>query len=309
MSRDVAPVLAVQGLAKRFGALCALQEVGFTLQRGEVLGLLGPNGAGKSTTMKIITGALAADGGSVTVCGIAQDRDPLACRRLIGYLPEELPLYLDMRVADYLDHLCRLKGIARGERRRQVVEAMARADCSHNERRRIRTLSKGNRQRVALAGALLGEPPLLILDEPTSGLDPAQVANFRDLIRRLAERHAIVLSTHILAEVDAVCDRVAVIHRGRIILDAPIGELRRRAARVARVRVRVRSGDAGALQAALAGTAWARVSAGDSADTLLVDAEPAARGDLVQLVERHGGLAELSEERVPLEAVFRDLVA
>lgn len=303
-----APALEVEGLVKRYGALTALDGVGFSLRRGEILGLLGPNGAGKSTTMKAITGAIAIDGGRIRICGLDQARDPLGCRRLVGYLPEELPLYLDMRVADYLDHLCRLKGIHPGERRRAVVDAMARADCAHNERRRIRTLSKGNRQRVALAGALLGEPPLLILDEPTSGLDPSQVANFRDLVRRLAERHAVLLSTHILAEVDAVCERVLLIHRGRLVLDAPIGELRRRAARVSRVRLRVRGGDAAPLAVALAATGWAAAVATDLPDILLVDAGPERRGELVRLAEAHGGLAELAEERVPLEAVFRDLV-
>jgi ABC-2 type transport system ATP-binding protein len=304
-----APALEARGLTKRFGSIEALRGVDLSLRRGEVLGVLGPNGAGKSTTMKAITGFIAADAGTVRVCGIDQAADPLACRALIGYLPEELPLYPDMKVADFLDHCARLKGIAAPERRRAVVDAMASAACAHNEKRRIRGLSKGNRQRVGLASALIGDPPILMLDEPTSGLDPSQVANFRDLIRGLAQRHAVLLSTHVMGEVDAVCDRVVVIHRGQTVLDGPIGQLRALAARIARVRVTVRSGDVGPLRAALLAAGWAQVADGDNPGQLAVDSDPAQRAALVALAEANGGLRELAEERVPLEIVFRDLVA
>ena len=152
-------------------------------------------------------------------------------------------------------------------------------------------------------------PPLLILDEPTSGLDPSQVANFRELVRGLASRHAVLLSTHILGEVDAVCDRVAVIHQGRTVLDTTVGDLRGRAARVARVRISVREGSIDGLRSALSACGWATVGEGDHAGQLAVDAEPARRGELVALIERHGGIRELAEERVPLEVVFRELVS
>jgi len=310
MVSDVdAPALTARGLSKRFGAIEALRGVDLDLRRGEVLGVLGPNGAGKSTTMKAITGFIAADAGSVSVCGVDQAAEPLRCRQLIGYLPEELPLYPDMRVADYLDHVCRLKGISGPERRKAVVDAMQRADCAHNEKRRIRGLSKGNRQRVGLAQALLGDPPVLILDEPTSGLDPSQVANFRELVRGLASRHAVLLSTHILGEVDAVCDRVCVIHQGRTVLDTTVGDLRSRAARIARVRVSLRSGDPAPLRAALTTAGWAQIADGDNPGQIAVDAEPARRAELVALAEANGGLRELAEDRVPLEVVFRELVA
>lgn len=304
-----APALTATGLTKRFGAIEALRGVALQVRRGEVLGVLGPNGAGKSTTMKVITGFVAPDSGQVRVCGLDQAQDPLACRALIGYLPEELPLYPEMRVADHLDHLCRLKGIPAPERRKAVVDAMARADCAHNEKRRIRGLSKGNRQRVGLAGALLGDPPVLILDEPTSGLDPSQVANFRDLVRGLAARHAVLLSTHVLGEVDAVCDRVVVIHQGRTVLDTTVGDLRTRAARVARVRVTLRSGSADGLRTALSAAGWATIEAGDNPAQLAIDADPSRRAELVALAEANGGLRELAEERVALETVFRELVA
>jgi ABC-2 type transport system ATP-binding protein len=301
------PLLAARGLAKRFGAVAALAGVDLVLGRGEVVGFLGPNGAGKSTTMKIVTGALAADAGTVAIAGHDQARDPLACRAAIGYLPESPPLYDDMRTEDFLDHVARLKGIAPDRRRRAVADAIARARLEEAARRRLGHLSKGNRQRAGLAQALLGAPPLLILDEPTSGLDPGQVASFRALVRELAADHTVLLSTHILAEVEAVCSRVVVIHRGRTVADEPIDALRRRTA-AARLRVRVRSGDAAALATALTATAWATVERTDG-DTVLCRTADAQRAALATLAEAHGGLAELVEERRPLEDVFAEMTA
>ncbi len=302
------PILVARELSKRYGAFQALHGVSFELQPGEVVGFLGPNGAGKSTTMKILTGFVAPSAGSAQIAGHDLAGDPLACRRAIGYLPEELPLYLDMTVTAYLDHVARLKGVARSARRREVVDAISAAWLSENAERHIRKLSKGNRQRVGLAQALIGRPAILILDEPTSGLDPAQVAHFRDLIRSLSAGHTILLSTHILAEVEACCSRVVVVHRGRTVAAEPIESLRRRATQLTRLRLRTRGPDAGALRAALAATAWATVVSGEG-DGALIDAAPERRGELVALVEAHGGVRELVEERRSLEEVFRDLIA
>lgn len=299
-------VLSARDLTKRFGAFQALHGVSLELQAGEVVGFLGPNGAGKSTTMKLLTGFLAPSSGSATIAGHDLAVDPLGCRKAIGYLPEEVPLYLDMTVTAYLDHVARLKGVPAASRRREIVDAISRAWLGENATRHIRKLSKGNRQRVGLAQALLGAPPILILDEPTSGLDPAQVANFRDLIRSLAQRHTILLSTHILGEVEALCSRVIVIHRGRVVASETVEQLRQRAASVGRLRVRVRSGDPTALAAACSG--WATVVQRDG-DALVLDAPSDRRSELVMLVESHGGLRELTEERRTLEEVFRDLIA
>jgi len=307
-STSMEPVLVARDLRKRFGAFTALDGVSFELRQGEVVGFLGPNGAGKSTTMKILTGFLAPTSGSATIAGHDLVSEPLACRRLIGYLPEEVPLYLDMTVTAYLDHVARLKGVPRTERRREVVEAIGAAWLGENASRHIRKLSKGNRQRVGLAQALLGKPPILILDEPTSGLDPAQVANFRDLIASLAAKHTILLSTHILAEVEATCARVLVVHRGTVVVAEGIDDLRRRASRVTRMRLRLRSGDATAARDALTAAPWASVVATE-ADSVVVDAEPERRAELVALGEANGGLRELIEERRSLEEVFRDLIA
>jgi ABC-2 type transport system ATP-binding protein len=302
------PILVARELSKRYGPFQALHGVSFSLQQGEVVGFLGPNGAGKSTTMKILTGYVAPSSGSALIAGHDLARDPLACRRAIGYLPEELPLYLDMTVTAYLDHVARLKGIARSARRREVVDALAAAWLGENAHRHIRKLSKGNRQRVGLAQALIGRPRILILDEPTSGLDPSQVAHFRDLIRTLSAGHTILLSTHILAEVEACCSRVVVVHRGRTVAEEPIEALRRRATQVTRLRLRTRADDASALCAVLQASGWATVvSAGG--DGALIDAPPERRGELVALIEAHGGVRELSEERRSLEDVFRDLIA
>ena len=302
------PVLVARDLRKRFGAFTALDGVSLALRPGEVVGFLGPNGAGKSTTMKILTGFLAPTSGSATIAGHDLVAEPLACRRLIGYLPEEVPLYLDMTVTAYLDHVARLKGVPRAQRRRDVVEAVSAAWLGENAERHIRKLSKGNRQRVGLAQALLGKPPILILDEPTSGLDPAQVANFRDLIAGLAAQDTILLSTHILAEVEATCARVLVVHRGKVVVSEGIADLRKRASRVTRLRLRLRSGDAGAARDALSTCGWASVVAAEG-DAVVVDAEPERRAQLVALGEAHGGLRELIEERRSLEEVFRDLIA
>jgi ABC-2 type transport system ATP-binding protein len=304
----MAPILDAQNLTKRYGPFQALSGVSFALEPGEVVGFLGPNGAGKSTTMKLLAGFLAPTSGTARIAGHDLVAEPLACRRAIGYLPEELPLYLDMTVTAYLDHVARLKGVPRAERRREVVEAIEAAWLGENATRHIRKLSKGNRQRVGLAQALLGKPPLLLLDEPTSGLDPSQVVNFRSLIRDLARRHTLLLSTHILGEVEATCSRVVVVHHGRTVASEPIEALRRRASLVTRLRLRLRGDDAGPLREALEKTGWATLVA-IQADGVVLDAPAERRGELVALAEATGGLRELSEERRSLEEVFRDLIA
>jgi ABC-2 type transport system ATP-binding protein len=301
-------MLTANGLSKIYGNYHALYDVSFTLARGEVVGFLGPNGAGKSTTMKLLTGFIAPTTGSATIAGYDLVNEPLACRRAIGYLPEELPLYLDMTVTHYLDHVARLKGIPTSSRRREVVDAIDAAWLGENATRHIRKLSKGNRQRVGVAQALLNAPPILILDEPTTGLDPTQVAHFRDLIKKLSEKHTILLSTHILAEVEACCSRVVVVHRGRTVAAESIDALRQRTAQVTRLRIRSRQPDTTELILALNACKWVTMLE-HLGDTLIIDAPSDQRDTLVSLVQAHGGLRELIEERRSLEAVFRDLIA
>ena len=301
-------ILEARQLGKRFGPFQALHEVSLALESGEIVGFLGPNGAGKSTTMKILAGFLAPTTGDATINGFDLRTQPLECRRQIGYLPQELPLYRDMTVTAYLDHVARLKGIGRSQRRNEVVQAIERAHLQEVQGRHIHKLSGGNRQRVGLAQALIGTPPILILDEPQAGLDPAQVANFRELIRQLANEHTILLSTHILAEVEAVCSRVVVVHNGRSILDEPIAALRQRSRQVRKLRVRTMDDAVDDLRAALqASDAVTRVEM--DSEGLIVEVADGHRDDVIQLAREHGGLRELVEERRSLEEVFRDLIA
>lgn len=218
-------MLAVRNLRKFYGDFLALQDVSFEVERGEVVGFLGPNGAGKSTTMKAIVGFVPASRGSIHVDGLDVTRFPIDTRRRIGYLPEHTPLYGDMRVREFLNYRARIKGIPRRQVAARVDYVLDRTWLQDRVRQPIETLSKGYRQRVGLADALVGDPKLLILDEPTIGLDPNQVRDVRKLIKELGESHTIVLSTHILGEVEMVCSRVVIIAKGATVEDDTVAGL------------------------------------------------------------------------------------
>ncbi|MBR4199766.1 MAG: ABC transporter ATP-binding protein [Oscillospiraceae bacterium] len=209
-------MVEIKNLTKYYGTHPAVQDISFTVGDHEVLGFLGPNGAGKSTTMNMITGCLPSTAGTVLVDGYDIAKDPMEAKRRIGYLPELPPVYPDMRVRDYLMFAAGLKKVPRNDRKKQVDKAMERLRITDVQKRVIGNLSKGYRQRVGFAQALLGSPKILILDEPTVGLDPKQVMEVRRLIQDLAKEHTIIFSTHILAEVTAVCERVVIINKGRI---------------------------------------------------------------------------------------------
>jgi len=221
-------MIQVSGLTRRYGQLVAVQPLDFSVAEGEVLGFLGPNGAGKTTTMRMLTGALGPSGGAATVAGFDVVAQSKAARRNIGYLPEAPPLYRSMTVRDYVDHAARLRGVDAKTRRAAVPRALERTGLSEVAGRVIDHLSKGYRQRVGLAQALVHDPKVLILDEPTSGLDPAQMADIRGLIAELRGDHTIVLSTHLLSEVTASCDRVLILAQGRIVAQGTEDELRSR---------------------------------------------------------------------------------
>jgi ABC-2 type transport system ATP-binding protein len=218
-------MIAVHEITKTFRNLRAVDRVSFELPAGQIAGLLGPNGAGKSTTIRMITGSLAPDAGTVTIAGIDPRQDSRAARAAIGYLPESAPLYPEMSVTGYLLYRARLWGLDRSERRRAVGRAMERTRVDDVARRRIGHLSKGYRQRVGLAAALVHNPPVLILDEPTNGLDPSQIRTARSLIRELAEDKTMLLCSHILPEVERTCDRVLVMAGGRVRADGTPAEL------------------------------------------------------------------------------------
>lgn len=209
-------MIEVENLVKDYGNIHAVKGISFTVNENEVLGFLGPNGAGKSTTMNMIVGYLPMTSGTIKINGIDISENPKEAKKQIGYLPELPPLYTDMKVIEYLKFVAGIKGIKKEDRQHQIDKAMSRLKITDMQGRVIKNLSKGYRQRVGFAQALLGEPKILILDEPTVGLDPNQTKEVRDLIKRLGKEHTIIFSSHILSEVNAVCDRVLIINDGRI---------------------------------------------------------------------------------------------
>ena len=220
-------MIEVSHLSKSYRDLKAVDDVSFQVQSGEILGFLGPNGAGKTTTMRILTGVLPPTSGTVKVSGFDVFEQPLEVKKRIGYLPENPPLYTDMTVRAYLRFVASIKGVPRKARDGEVDRVAQKTNCTQFIQRVIGNLSKGQRQRVGLAQALLGDPEVLILDEPTVGLDPAQIIEVRQLIKSLAGKHTIVLSTHILPEVVATCQRVLMIAQGRIVADDTLAGLQK----------------------------------------------------------------------------------
>ncbi len=218
-------MVEIKNLTKHYGRNAAVKGISFEIRDNEILGFLGPNGAGKSTTMNIIAGYLPSTSGSVTVCGHDITEDAIEAKKCIGYLPEIPPVYPDMRVEEYLKFCAGIKGVVRADVMPQVEKAMERLRITDMRRRLIRNLSKGYKQRVGFAQALLGSPKVLILDEPTVGLDPAQVSEVRQLILDLKKDHSIIFSSHILAEVSAVCERVVIINKGEILAEDTIAHL------------------------------------------------------------------------------------
>ena len=243
-------MITVKELTKRYGAHTAVDALSFTVDKGQIYGLLGPNGAGKSTTMNIITGYISATDGTAEIDGCDIFDSPAEARAKIGYLPEQPPLYTDMTPREYLAFAAELKGLPREQRKAAVEQCMERTNIADVADRLIRNLSKGYRQRVGLACALLGDPPVIILDEPTVGLDPKQIIEIRELIRSLGQEHTVLLSSHILSEVNAVCDKVLIMSHGKLVACDTPENLTAHAAGHAALRITV-LGTQEAVQAAL----------------------------------------------------------
>ncbi|GIV61931.1 MAG: multidrug ABC transporter ATP-binding protein [Rhodothermaceae bacterium] len=306
-------MIDVRGLTKRYGAETAVDDITFEVRPGEVLGFLGPNGAGKSTTMKVLTGYLPPTAGTVRVDGFDVTADPLAVRRRIGYLPEHTPLYAEMTVYDYLLFVAALREVPEAERTRRLTAMVEVCGLADVVGKRIETLSKGYRQRVGLAQAMIHDPPILILDEPTSGLDPNQIAEIRALIKALGREKTVILSTHILSEVEASCDRVLIIHRGRLVADGTPSDLATNFSGGQRIRLGVQ-GSNGNVPAVLERWGKARLVAAqpDGEGSMLYDLVANTPGDLRPelfrlAVEQGWVLTELHRTRVDLESVFRQL--
>jgi len=310
-------VITVSHLSRRFGSNLAVDDVTFRLERGEVVGFLGPNGAGKTTTMRMLTGFLPPSAGTIEIDGLDVLRDSLAVRAKIGYLPESVPLYREHRVREMLLFQGRLRGLARAETRRRASAVLERVGLADRARSLIGRLSKGQRQRVGLAVALLAEPEVLVLDEPTSGLDPLQRMEVRTLIRELSRERTVLLSSHILPEIEAVCPRVIILHRGRIAADGTQEQLVSQLGAETRVRLEAATGDVDVAREALVA-----LSAADDVTLTGVDAragngvfhafELSCSGDPHVLCEAIGALAqrsewtvrELSWQRPTLERLF-----
>jgi len=304
------PMIQVENLTKRYAGVPALNGVSFAVNRGEIVGFLGPNGAGKSTTMRILTGFIPASTGRVQVAGFDVFDNSLEVRRHIGYMPENNPLYVDMRVAEYLKFRVKIKGVPRSERRDRLEEVVKQCGLDEVRNRVIGQLSKGFRQRVGLADALLAEPDLLILDEPTIGLDPVQIRQVRQLIKDLGKRHTILISSHILSEVEMTCNRVIIIHKGRILAsDTPENLVKTlHAGGVIHVEVRGPAEEIVARLRDVAGVAGVTTGAGTD-DFVRVTVEPQAgtdprEGIFQTVVARGWTLRELVRQRTSLEDIF-----
>jgi ABC-2 type transport system ATP-binding protein len=294
-------MIEAQHLSRRYGELAAVDDVSFDIARGEVVGLLGHNGAGKTTIMKMITGFLEPTAGRIVVDGLEVGRDTAAIQRRIGYLPENCPLWPEMTVIDYLDYQAALHGVPEAGRDAMVARAIARTALAEKATAVIQTLSRGYRQRVGVAQALLHGPDIVILDEPTNGLDPTQILHMRELIRELAASATVIVSTHILQEVQAVCERVLIMRAGRLAVDSRIDAL----ARTDALRVAV-TGDAARVLAGVPGVRAVREIGADGAlHRYRLDADEQVAPRVARSLADAGfALHALQPERQDLETVF-----
>jgi ABC-2 type transport system ATP-binding protein len=300
-------MIKVENLTKRYAGVTALNGLSFEVKRGEIVGFLGQNGAGKSTTMRILTGFIPASSGTVTVAGFDVFQDSLNVRRHIGYMPENNPLYVEMRVSEYLKFRARIKGVPRAERRERLDEVLKLCGLEEVRNRIIGQLSKGFRQRVGLADALLAEPDLLILDEPTIGLDPIQIRQVRELIKDLGKRHTILISSHILTEIEMTCNRVILIHHGRILASDTAENLRKDRG-VVKLEIRGPLAEIKAKLSGLPNTELLEVRV-DEDGFVAADIEPKAgtdpREEIFKLVAANNWtLRELHRKRTSLEDIF-----
>jgi len=241
-------LIEVKNLTKNYGTTPAVDDVSFKIRDGRIYGFLGPNGAGKSTTMNIISGCLAASSGSVIINGYDIAKNPIEAKKQIGYLPEIPPLYADMSAQEYLDFVAQAKGVRPDRAKKQIREIMEQTGIAHMKDRLIGSLSKGYKQRVGIAQAMLGNPDVIILDEPTVGLDPQQIIEIRELIRTLGQNKTVILSSHILAEISEVCDHIIIISRGKIVADSSLEELEARISDQTTLRMSIKGNKTGILE-------------------------------------------------------------
>ena len=309
----------VSNLSKFYGSAKAVDDISFEVHSGEILGFLGPNGAGKTTTMRIITSYLSPSSGSIQVEGRNVVAESLEVRKLVGYLPEQNPLYLDMNVLEYLEYAAQLQGVNDSlipQRMREMVDVCGLGEMKHKD---IGQLSKGYRQRVGLAAAMIHDPRVLVLDEPTSGLDPNQIVEIRSLIQNLGKQKTVILSTHILPEVQATCDRVVIINRGKIVADGPIADLQRSLQGGEKILLEVQVQDGQSfdmvsvqVRSIPSVAAVSLLEENDGRQRFSVETSQSLdiRRDLFELcVQKGWGLLELHREQTSLEDIFRQLTS
>jgi len=307
-------MIHAENLTKYFHDFCAVERISFDIHRGEILGLLGPNGAGKTTTLRMLTGYLRPTDGSIRIKDLAIDENPLEIKKLIGYLPESAPLYHEMIVYDYLNFVADIRRINYEEKQTRIRDLANLCGLNEVMHRSVGVLSKGYKQRVGLAHAMMGDPEILILDEPTSGLDPNQIVEIREIIRRIGRKKTVILSTHILSEAEATCDRIMIIHLGRIVADGGTADLRHAADEKRHIRI--------GLEGATFDTIKAQLESVESVQTidllnednqrvtidLVYGAGPDIRSELYHRIKATDwSLHEFSQQTESLETIFREL--
>lgn len=307
-------MIEINDLTKYYGDLCALDHVSLTIEKGRILGLLGPNGAGKTTAMRILTGYLSPTSGTVVAKGLSISDNMLEIKKMIGYLPESAPLYQDMLVFDYLSYVAEIRGLGRGEMISRIKELSDICGLREVMHRSIHELSKGYKQRVGLAHAMMSDPEILVLDEPTSGLDPNQIVEIRDIIKKIGREKTVILSTHILSEVEATCDRVVVINRGKIVADGSTEELRKNSESEYSLWVKLRGADERKAMEILSAVGGVRETlvedraGGDLSLRLLCGTPEDIREKIYRRIrETDWVLLEYRQESKSLEKIFREL--
>jgi ABC-2 type transport system ATP-binding protein len=308
------PMIHVENLTKNYGDIAAVDQINFEIQKGEILGLLGPNGAGKTTTLRMLTGFLQPSAGTIRVKELDIDRHPIEIKKIMGYLPESAPLYHDMLVFDYLNYVADIREIPPDRKFARLRELGDLCGLNTVMHMPIAELSKGFKQRVGLAHAMMSDPEILILDEPTSGLDPNQIVEIRDIIKRIGKQKTVVLSTHILSEAEATCDRVVIISRGKIVADGDIDKLKQSAGDTSLIHLTLQRADSDAVRQKLSATAGVkevvRLDAvnGQLRITLSVPSTRDLRGEVYRTVKQTDWeLLEFYQESRTLETVFREL--
>ncbi|MFZ5571893.1 MAG: ABC transporter ATP-binding protein [Thermodesulfobacteriota bacterium] len=308
-------MIRVENVTKYYGDFCAVDRINLEIQKGEILGLLGPNGAGKTTTLRMLTGYFLPTSGEVRVKNHSIRENMLEIKKMIGYLPESAPLYHGMLVYDFLDYVARIRGIENGgkvPRIRELVELCGLGNIMH---RTIGELSKGLKQRVGLAHAMIGDPEILVLDEPTSGLDPNQIVEIREIIRRIGKEKTVILSTHILSEAEATCDRIVIINRGKIVADGSTETLKQSAHQQIIIKLSLLNADPGDIRGRLSGIAGitgVETNEGQGEKAVEVTISCGAAGDLRKVIyqaikETDWILLEFRQEAHSLEMIFREL--